>query len=755
MPVDQKLIDTASSLEAQGKSPAEILDLIKSSKNYADVGGKIDSLRGSMKDEDIYGFLKTAKVQRPVESAKSPGFFSRVNEDLVKRGVAIADELQPSDESFKDAVPHTVQRALRITGNAAGFINDVGGEAIKSAYTTLMPERAQKAVSESFQRAISSPTARPFVEGVSNAVSKYQRENPEAYKNIESTGNIAALAFGSKPVQKAALATEDVAAGAMSKTKDAISKLIRKGEVSPEVLKRIKMYEDANIPWTAADVLESKSLGLVESNLRKNVASADIATKFDKVRADAADRFAREIQQTKFGGKMDKDIAGKAAQEAGWKRLETHRRIKDKMFVDMPMAPDTLIETKNLSSTANALVDEIGPTESGLLSRIKALGKDSMEGMKHEPGTPDASVSMGGNIGKKYFPARGELSQIDESGMKAPTSSWTKRYNDQNFTARPAGTGGIVDATGQPFKGAQTATTTWQQLLSDQSGLRKLANSTKDYNKKRIYNELVDAIDKDIVDFSKNMKTPEIKTKLDAAMNYFKYGDASLPGVKTFRDKDISKMLTTTSPEDIVGKFFRRDNVSDIKRLSAAVGDEGMKPLKQAWVDNIMFYGEEKAFNPAKFSTAFDKMDKPTLQAFLSADEYEGLKKLSEISKHMMKIEKIAGNPSGTAQQVMVANAMAGILHSPIKTVMSWWGSNKFAEKYFNDPSFRNMLVYRLKNRPDIKKVIKDTEAKTGSQLARDAANEGLKGEPGAITPMAAEALYQRKGNMEDFGDMK
>ncbi len=62
MPIDDKLQQIAGSLEQQGKNPTEILDLIKSSKNYSDIGMKIDSLRSSgMKDDQIYGFLKTAK----------------------------------------------------------------------------------------------------------------------------------------------------------------------------------------------------------------------------------------------------------------------------------------------------------------------------------------------------------------------------------------------------------------------------------------------------------------------------------------------------------------------------------------------------------------------------------------------------------------------------------------------------------------------------------------------------------------------
>jgi hypothetical protein len=81
MPVDKKLIDTASNLEQSGKTPAEILNLIKSSQSYSDIGTKIDELRsGGTKDDEIYGYLKTAKVSNtaPIQEPKPETMGDRV-----------------------------------------------------------------------------------------------------------------------------------------------------------------------------------------------------------------------------------------------------------------------------------------------------------------------------------------------------------------------------------------------------------------------------------------------------------------------------------------------------------------------------------------------------------------------------------------------------------------------------------------------------------------------------------------------------
>ena len=77
MPIDQKLIDTATRLEQQGQNAGSILDSIALSSSYQDVGQTIKDLRSQkMDDAEIYNHLKTAKIQntqaKPMPSTSQP-----------------------------------------------------------------------------------------------------------------------------------------------------------------------------------------------------------------------------------------------------------------------------------------------------------------------------------------------------------------------------------------------------------------------------------------------------------------------------------------------------------------------------------------------------------------------------------------------------------------------------------------------------------------------------------------------------------
>jgi hypothetical protein len=184
MPVDQKLKDTALSLEQQGKSPSEILDLISKSNSYTDIADTIGKLRTDKKDDgEIYSLIKTAKTN---EFRKVKGYADRLSESLSNRGKAIDKEFNapwnPNMEGFGG-------RVLRIAGNVAGAIGDPLVEGATSAYRAIVPDSVQGAISDATTQVANDPQFRPFVSGVS----RYAQENPEIVGNIESAVNLATL----------------------------------------------------------------------------------------------------------------------------------------------------------------------------------------------------------------------------------------------------------------------------------------------------------------------------------------------------------------------------------------------------------------------------------------------------------------------------------------------------------------------------------------------------------------------------------
>jgi hypothetical protein len=255
--------------------------------------------------------------------------------------------------------------------------------------------------------------------------------------------------------------------------------------------------------------------------------------------------------------------------------------------------------------------------------------------------------------------------------------------------------GGIVDPQGNPFKGVDMPKYTWQELLNDRSNLGKMAASTSDYNKKRIFKDLITAIDDDIAKFAETTSTPEAKTYLDTANKFYSSGDgASLPGIGVFRDPKVNKAIYGKNPEDTVRQFITTNNVSDITRLSKAVGPDGMNAVKQSWLTDLLESG-----SPAKFATSFDKFKPETLEAFLSKEEIEGLMNLSKISKTISNAEKSVSNPSGTGQNVKDAGIIIKFIRSlgsPVemaKSTASAFGGRQAAKQYFENPAVREALI--------------------------------------------------------------
>lgn len=424
----------------------------------------------------------------------------------------------------------------------------------------------------------------------------------------------------------------------------ATRKLIGSGKtVTPEMFERMKLYEEAGVPYTAADIRQEKGLGLIESNLRRNLAAATEAQKFDIGKMKAVQQEAARVE-SKFGGKTGTLEAGQAAQESISNRYKSFMGIADKLYKSVPVDPSMPIETPKLRDTAIGYLDDLGKMGTGVKNVLN----------------------------------------IAEGSTLPQTST-------------------ILSSTGSPYGGQvnKMPTYTWSQLNADRSTLRKMAESTSDMNKKRILYDLVSAINDDISTFANTNKVPEIKTALDKANSFYKKGSESIPGVTTFRAKEVWNALRSDKPEKIVTNFIKPNNASSISKLVSAAGEGGMKPIKAAWVSRMFEKGEGQAFSPARFASEFDKFEDATLKSFLSKDEIAGLRALSSLSKNVSAVEKMAGNVSGTAQQGMTAATLYSMARHPVLTSIELIGSKKFAEKYFGDKTFRNALIYGVKASPN------------------------------------------------------
>src|SRR5574343_205171 len=82
-------------------------------------------------------------------------------------------------------------KAIQVAGQGAGFINDVVGQGISAGYRNLMPESAQKAISEGVGGMMANPAVKLAIQGISEGYGAIKERYPEGVATLEAGANIA------------------------------------------------------------------------------------------------------------------------------------------------------------------------------------------------------------------------------------------------------------------------------------------------------------------------------------------------------------------------------------------------------------------------------------------------------------------------------------------------------------------------------------------------------------------------------------
>lgn len=151
--------------------------------------------------------------QRPFEDA--PGFLSRLNESIVKRGVNVEGVLTPTDsETFLQTLSKAPGRALDVTGQAAGLMGDVMGNALETTVSKVTPEAVKTLVKGWGASILGTDFGKQALSALKQGVDAYalfKRENPGAAKHVEAAINIAGVIPFGKATKVGFSAADDVA----------------------------------------------------------------------------------------------------------------------------------------------------------------------------------------------------------------------------------------------------------------------------------------------------------------------------------------------------------------------------------------------------------------------------------------------------------------------------------------------------------------------------------------------------------------
>jgi hypothetical protein len=427
-------------------------------------------------------------------------------------------------------------------------------------------------------------------------------------------------------------------------------------KITPEMEARAAAGKEAGVPLTPADIRQTKGTALLESAMGKNIASGGIVQAEKKAQMDSLNALKTKVQSY-FGGDLDRLTAGAETQatvreaKTGWKQISDAAYEK----VQNLMPKGTVVPTPTTDKIADEIANDLSQSR---------LARGDMLGVVDK------------------LRARAGLFKKGEQAVEATETTEAKA--------------------GTPSKFVPFADTTWQGLNMDRKWLTSeitKAYKAGDNYKTMIYGKIKKAIDTDLAGFSEQAGG-EIKHAFDTANLVYSQG------ANIFKNPKIARsVIDNADPQTIMDIFLKPNNVPNINLLKQAAGESGMKPLKQAWAERLFSKGEEQSFSPEKLVKAWDNYDHGTLKAFLSDREYAGMKQLVDVSRMTGTAEKIAGNPSGTAQVGGVLHTIArGIAH-PILTTVELIGTNKFANLYFNNPKFRELMIRGVKPSATVNEV--------------------------------------------------
>ena len=152
--------------------------------------------------------------QPQVQQSQQQGFVSNIQQDLEKRRqnfqAGFAEQSQGKQTPFESG--------LQLLGQSAGFVFDIGGEAIKSVIDKI-PDAIKNPAVELGKSVLSSPLGQTGIKAISmgeNAYKDWKSVNPRAARDLESVINIATLlpvGGAAKTVGKEALSITGELAG--------------------------------------------------------------------------------------------------------------------------------------------------------------------------------------------------------------------------------------------------------------------------------------------------------------------------------------------------------------------------------------------------------------------------------------------------------------------------------------------------------------------------------------------------------------
>ncbi|MDD5722704.1 MAG: hypothetical protein PHY29_03065 [Syntrophales bacterium] len=128
-------------------------------------------------------------------------------------------------------------------------------------------------------------------------------------------------------------------------------------------------------------------------------------------------------------------------------------------------------------------------------------------------------------------------------------------------------------------------------------------------------------------------------------------------------DRFILDIAKKSTGEQVSNFIFTKNNSINVAKVKRIIPKDVFDEARSKWLsDNILKESTHGLYQPISAATQIAKMDQPTMKAIFSKDELQFIDRMFQVSKSAETVEKLSGNPSGTAQAVITFEAGRMIL---------------------------------------------------------------------------------------------
>ncbi len=128
-------------------------------------------------------------------------------------------------------------------------------------------------------------------------------------------------------------------------------------------------------------------------------------------------------------------------------------------------------------------------------------------------------------------------------------------------------------------------------------------------------------------------------------------------------DRFLLDVVKKSTPEQVVNIMFTKNNSRNIGLMKGILPKETFDEARAIWLSkNLLKESSHGLYQPITSATQISRMDAPTMRAMFNPEERQFIDRMFQVSKSAENVERLSGNPSGTAQAVITFEAGRMIL---------------------------------------------------------------------------------------------